>query len=190
MACKRSTVRSRLAPPNLSRACPNRLGCHSWASNPARSFRAPAILLGLPRSLTAPAGKHSGWSPVRRVRPLERCGCAASCIRLGQRHRRKDNRVARKTPPEHQRAEPTRLTESAESARGKLQARVAVGEEMIGRRCPDHMDRQALQAAENAWTVYNIDLLRQLFISDGPLHEVHLLGRSRAIDPRWRHASR
>lgn len=94
--------------------------------------------------------------------------------------------MATKPPPARQRPEPIRLTESVESARAKLQARVAIGEEMLNRRFPERADLQTLQADQGAWSDYNSELLRRLFTTDDLAREyVSSGGRVRSSLAGW-----
>lgn len=88
------------------------------------------------------------------------------CIKLDRRHRRKASLVPRKPPPAQQRPETPRLTESIESARAKLQARVEIGEELLRRRVNSGEDFQKLEVAQKAWSDYDQALLRCLFTTN------------------------
>ena len=79
--------------------------------------------------------------------------------------------MARKSPPAQQRPEPTRLTESVESARAKLQERIDKGEELLVRQTSNLAEVERLLADQRAWSDYDHTLLRRLFTTDELMRE-------------------
>lgn len=84
--------------------------------------------------------------------------------------------MGKKSSPAITPTEPPRLTEPVATARAKLEARVAVGEELLQRDAPSPApaDMQKFQADQQAASDYDRDLLRRLFTTEEVMREYQM----------------
>src|SRR6185312_12871690 len=89
--------------------------------------------------------------------------------------------VAKNSSPAPTRAGPPRLTEPTASARAKLEHRIALGRELVGRNVSSMPECEKMKADEKAWSDYGRDLLRSLFTTDELMNEFQTAARVRAV---------
>jgi hypothetical protein len=72
----------------------------------------------------------------------------------------------RTTPKDTQKPEPALLCKPRETVRAQLLARVAIGDEMLGKSTSSVPELEVLKADYHKWSDYNTEFLKRAFTSD------------------------